>query len=184
MKSKENNAGKLRFNIIDAFIIVLVVACVAVAILRFTIVDDVWATASGEKYYITFKADSLSYSQLESIVALIDSDSSDSGNNWVYSVDGSTKIGNLTAIEGQNRETLAFESSDGSVILAPYAESEPDENVTWTLTGKILCLGTYNENNGFLLNNTQYISANTDIEVRTAFCEFNLTVIDIQKSME
>ena len=184
MKSKENNAGKLRFNVIDAFIIILVVACIVVAVLRFTIVDDVWASASGEKYYITFKADSLSYSQLESIVSLIDSGFSDNGDNWVYFADGSAKIGNLTAIEGQNRETLTFESSDGSTVLAPYSESESDENVTWVLTGKILCLGTYNENNGFLLNNTQYISANTDIAAKTAFCEFNLTVIDIEKSME
>ncbi len=184
MKSKENNAGKLRFNIIDAFIIVLVVACIAVAILRFAIVDDVWVNASGEKYYITFKADSLSYSQLESIVALVDSDVSDRGDNWVYFTNENTKMGDLTAIEGQNRETLVFQNSDGSITLAPYAESEPDENVTWTLTGKILCLGKYNENNGFLLNNTHYISANTDISVRTAYCEFNMTIIDIQKSME
>ncbi len=184
MKTKENATGKLRFNAIDALIVVLVVACIAVAVLRFTIVDNVWTGASGEKYYITFKADSLSYSQLEAIVSLIDSDASDSENSWVYFADGNTKIGNLTAIEGQNRETLSFENSDGSITLAAYAESEPDESVTWTLTGKILCLGKYNETNGFLLNNTQYISANTTVPVRTAYCEFNITIIDIQKSME
>ena len=191
MKSKENNvkvkekkAGKLRFNVIDAFIIILLVACIAVAVLRFTIVDEVWADSVGEKYYITFKADSLTYSQLQNIVALIDSEASESGNNWVYLSDGTTKIGNLTEILSQKRETLTFEKSDGSIIIADYAVSELDENVTWTIEGVILCNGTYNENNGFLLNNTQYIAANTDIVVKTAFCEFTMTVIDIEKSME
>ena len=191
MKAKENNVklkekkvGKLRFNVIDAFIIILLVACIAVAILRFTIVDEVWANAAGEKYYITFKADSLTYSQLESIVALIDSETSESGDNWVYLADENTKIGNLTEILGQNREKLAFKNADGSIILAPYSENEEDENVTWSLEGIILCYGTYNENNGFLLNNTKYIAANTDMVVRTAFCEFTVTVTDIEKSME
>ena len=184
MKNKENAGGRLRFNAIDAFIIVLVVICIAVAVLRFTIIDDVWAGAAGDKYYLTFKVESLSYSQLESIVALIDSDNTESGENWVYFQDGKTKIGNLTSIEGQNRETLKFENSDGTITVAPYDEKEPDENVTWTLTGKILCLGKYNENNGFLLNGNQYIAPNSELLVKTAFCEFNMTVIDIEKSME
>jgi len=182
MKSKENSAVRLRFNIIDAFIVILAVACIAVAILRFTIVDEVWANSSGEKYYITFKVDSLSYSQLESIVSL--ADSSENGNNWVYFADGSAKIGNLTAVEGLNQETISFENPDGTITLAPYDDLEQEKNITWTVKGKILCLGTYNENSGFLLNNTQYISANTEIAVRTALCEFNMTIIDIEKSME
>ena len=69
-------------------------------------------------------------------------------------------------------------------LETPDYEKEPDENVTWTLTGKILCLGKYNENNGFLLNGSQYIAPNSELLVKTAFCEFNITVIDIEKSME
>lgn len=180
-EKKTREPGKLRFNVIDVLIVVLVLACIAGIILRFSVLDGMWNTQKLDEYYITFTASNLSYDQLQSIVQAADPDND--GVNWVYFADSNTKLGHLTSTLNQNEEKLLFEV-DGTPIYVDYPDTEPDENKKWTVTGTVLCLGTYSEIKGFLLNGNQYIGANSEFDVHIRDCDFTITVDNIEVQLQ
>ena len=182
MKNSESKSRKLHFNVIDVLIIVLVVACIVAAVLRFTVLDNLFKNNEQKEYTLTFKVDSLTSAQLEAI--LLSADETDTGDNWVYLSDGETKLGELIRLGEQNTETLYFVNEKGETVAAKYSDSdiENDEDVTWTITGTITCYGVYNNTNGFLLNGKQYIAANSELDVRTKYCDFVLSVVSIEEA--
>jgi len=182
MKNGETKKGKLRINAIDILIIVLVFACITAVILRYTVLDDLWKDNEQKEYVLTFKVDSLTSAQLDSI--RLASEESDVGGNWVYLEDGETKLGKIVKLGEQNKETLCFVNEKGETVTAEYPDTENEEDVTWTVTGTIKCLGVYTDSKGFLLNGNQYIASNSKVNVFTKYCDFSLTVIDIEESSE
>lgn len=181
---KEKNIrepGKLRFNVIDALIIVLVLACIAGIVLRFTVLDGMWNSKKLDEYYITFTASELSYEQLQSIVRAADPENSEV--NWIYLADESIKLGTLTAILNQNEEKPVF-NVNGTLVQVDYPEDEADENKTWTVTGTVLCLGSYSASKGFLLNGDYYIGANSEFDVQIRDCDFTITVDNIEAQLQ
>ena len=181
MRNNEvKNAKKLRFNAVDILIIFLVVVCIIAAVLRFTVLDDIFENKAEKEYIISFRIDSLTYSQIESI--RLATEETDIEGNWIYLSDGKTKLGEIIKLGEQNKETLVFVNDKGENITAEYAEGESEENVTWTVTGTISCFGVYNDTNGFLLNGKLYIASNSELEVFTKYCDFTLTVLDIEEA--
>ena len=183
--NKENRTGekaRFRLNAIDVLVIVLVVVCIAGVILRHTVLENMNFGGEEKDYYITFTVSSISYSQLQ----LIDlaKDEAETNGNWVYLSDGYTKLGNLTALGEQNKESFVYKNGNGKTVSVVYSDNEADEDVPWSLTGKILCKGNYSENGGFLLNGNQFISPNTELEVCMKYCDFTLKIIDISESLE
>ena len=181
MKGNEVKAekNKLRLNVIDVIIIVLTLACIAAIVLKATVFKDIGREVASEEYIITFKASGLSVPQYDAIVRL----SKEDGENdikWIYLNDGSTKLGELLKLGEQNTEKLYFTDVNGNVVELEYPQNDPD--ATWTITGTIACRGTYTDDGGFLLNGKNFIASNTDLEVYTSECDFELTIIDIQKA--
>ena len=80
-------------------------------------------------------------------------------------------------------ETLKFKLSDGSEITASYAGDESENDVTWTLTGKIRCNGSVSQDGGFHLNGKRYIGVNEKLSVYSKYCDFDLTVTGIARSV-
>ena len=115
---KQNPAGKPTFNVIDLLIIIVVLACVAGVILRYTVLNDKWNSKNDEVYYITFRADSLSYSAYSTLLA----SSSEQGDNWIYLDDGVTRLGTVSISNSGTLagvpETLKFRLPDGSEVTA------------------------------------------------------------------
>ncbi len=180
---KQNPAGKPTFNVIDLLIIIVVLACVAGVILRYTVLNDKWNSKNDEVYYITFRADSLSYSAYSTLLA----SSSEQGDNWIYLDDGVTRLGTVSISNSGTLagvpETLKFRLPDGSEVTASYSESESEDDVTWTLTGKIRCNGSVSQDGGFLLNGKRYIGVNDKLSVYSKYCDFDLTVTGIARSV-
>lgn len=182
-EKKTLEAGKkTRFNVIDALIVVLVLSCIAGVVLRYTVLDDIELSKDQKDFYITFTVSSLSHAQLQKIVEA--KDEAETNGNWVYLSDGKTELGVLTALDEQNRSTVEFVKENGEVVYAQYSENESDDEVLWTITGKILCRGCYSENGSFLLNGKEYLSANMVLDVFTKYCDFTLTITDIEASLE
>ena len=179
MKNGESKNRKLRINAIDILIIVLIFACITAMILRFTVLDNLWQSNEQKEYVLTFKVDSLTSAQLDAII--LASEEADVDGNWVYLDDGKTKLGEIVKLGEQNKETLRFVNENGETVTAEYSESENEEDITWTVTGTINCSGVYTDNKGFLLNGKQYIASNSTFSVFTKYCDFELTVIDIEE---
>ncbi len=181
MKNNEaKSTKKLRFNAIDVLIVFLVIACIVAAVLRFTVLDNIFENNAEKEYIISFKIDSLTYAQIEAI--RLATEESEIGGNWIYLSDGKTKLGEIIKLGEQNKETLTFVNDKGETITAEYAEGENEEDVTWTVTGTIACLGVYNDTNGFLLNGELYLASNSELEVFTKYCDFTLTVLEIEEA--
>ena len=182
-KSLKTASGKPTFNVIDVLIIVVVIACVAGVALRYTVLNENWNQKNDEVYYITFRADPLSYSAYSTLLA----SSSEQNDNWIYLDDGITRLGTVSVSNSGTLagvpETLKFKLSDGSEITASYAGDESENDVTWTLTGKIRCNGSVSQDGGFLLNGKRYIGVNEKLSVYSKYCDFDLTITGIARSV-
>ena len=182
-KSLKTASGKPTFNVIDVLIIVVVIACVAGVALRYTVLNENWNQKNDEVYYITCRADSLAYSAYSTLLA----SSSEQNDNWIYLDDGITRLGTVSVSNSGTLagvpETLKFKLSDGSEITASYAGDESENDVTWTLTGKIRCNGSVSQDGGFLLNGKRYIGVNEKLSVYSKYCDFDLTVTGIARSV-
>ena len=181
-EKKSPAASRFRFNVIDVLIIVMVLVCIGGVVLRYTVLDEVKLGGEMKDYYITFTVSDISYAQLSHIVQA--KDETESHDNWVYLSDGITKLGALTAVGEQNKESFVYKNDKGESISAVYSDRESDEDVPWSLTGKILCRGRYSKNGGFLLNGKQFISPNTELDVYMKYCDFTLKIVDISESLE
>lgn len=74
----KNNKRKFHINAFDILVIILVIACVAGAIVRHTILERIQNATAYETYYVYFDAEAVSYS---STVALENThDDTDGGN--------------------------------------------------------------------------------------------------------
>ena len=177
-------AANPRFNAIDFLIILLIVACLGGLVLRFTVLDDLWTTRDLEQYALTFTASDLSFAQCQAIADAVSSANAD--ESWIYMDDGTTKIGDLiiTSNYMQNREPVVFKNPDGSITSAVPDETISDEDVRWSVTATILCVGKISEENGFLLNGRHHIAPNAEMKVRIINCDFSMRVIEIDKYVE
>lgn len=181
-EKKNTETARFRFNVIDVLIIVMVIVCVGGAFLRYTVLENVNFGGEQKDYYITFTVSDISYSQLQHIVQA--KDETESNDNWVYLSDGITKLGDLTAVGEQNKESFVYKNDKGETLSVVYSDSEADGDVPWSMTGKILCKGRYSKNGGFLLNGKDFISPNTELDVYMKYCDFTLKIVDISESLE
>lgn len=177
-------SAKPRFNAIDFLIVLLIVACIGGLVLRFTILDDLWTTRDLEEYALTFTASDLSFAQCQAIANAVRS--ADSDESWIYMEDGTTKLGDLiiTSNYMQNREPIVFKNPDGSIISVVPDETVSDEDVRWSITATILCVGRISEESGFLLNGRHHVAPNAELKVHTIDCDFSIKVIEIDKYVE
>ena len=181
-EKKNTESARFRFNVIDAIIILMVIVCIGGVVLRYTVLDKVNIGGEVKEYYITFTVSNISYSQLQHIIQA--KDEAESNDNWVYLSDGTTKLGSLTAVGEQNKESFVYKDENGKTESIVYSDSELDENVPWSMTGKILCSGRYSKNGGFLLNGNKFISPNSELDVYMKYCDFTLKIVDISESLE
>ncbi len=182
-KTGKKAGSAASFNVVDLLIIVVILACITGVVLRYTVLSDTWSLDGGDVYYITFRADSLSYTAYSTLLVA----SSEQNDNWLYLDDGITELGSLSISNGSSiagmPDNLTYRLADGSELSVPYSSSENDNDVTWTLTGKIMCHGKIAQDGGFLLNGQKYISINDRLTVYSKYCDLDLTVTGIAPSL-
>ncbi len=193
MKSEKSNASKenvvskkapARFNAIDFLIIMLVLLCICVIVVRFTVLDDIWTTRNLQEYELTFTASDLTYAQCVAISNAVQDNSGE--RSWIFLSDGETKLGELKMTNDymQNRDTVIFEKEDGSIASVIPDETIADEDVRWSVTATVICQGKYDYDSGFLLGGKQYIAPNTELSVRIVDCDFKMMVVNIEELIE
>lgn len=181
---KKSQSDKRRFNSIDLLIILLIVACIGVLVVRYTLLDNVYTTRNLDEYEMTFTASSLSYAQSRAIFNALSEDTTD--NDWVYFSDGVTKIGNVKMTNDfkQDREKVTFTKSDGSVVTVNYDKNASDDEVKWNIRATLSCRGRMTEKNEFLLNGKTYIAPNDEINVYLRDCDLTIRVVKISPALE
>ena len=183
MENEVKTKRKLRINAFDILIILLVIACIAGMVVRYTVIRDFGASANLSPYYIEFKSDSVSYSATEAFNATVDDADK---HAWVYFSDGITKVGELTVVDTVPEAVVHVKGGEGNLtVSAQYRDVVNDkEYITYNVSGKIVCEGMMSPETGvFLLNGETKIAPGSVLQVQTKYGDFTLEVVKIEQSL-
>ena len=170
-----SQAGKknVHFNVIDALIIILLVAIVLGVYFRFNIVEQLKSEDNTDVYTVSFSVDNIRYTT-PSYMSVGDA---------VYFADSGELFGVLIS-DSENQSVMSimpaseiFIDSAGEIKEVYY-----DEDTRIDARGRIECKGIYTEEGGFCVNGTRYIAPGQTLEINTELVTINITVTSIDKA--
>lgn len=179
MNEQQNvSPRRIRFNVIDAVILLLVVLCVAGICLRYTIADSLGIGAKKSEYIVKF-----TISQLDSRVPAFLG-----AGNSLYFAD-STKAGVLCGV-GEFSSLSEAEAGSATLILSTaytyvddgqgsvVAAAYPEETVV-NAEGAFKCQGAYGDDGRFCVGRGEFISVGKTVVLYTDTVTLTVTVTEI-----
>ncbi|MBR5139803.1 MAG: DUF4330 family protein [Clostridia bacterium] len=173
MAKKENGASSKRahFNVIDAVIIILVIAVALGIYSRFNVVETLWAKNETEKYAVSFSVKDIRYTTATYVNV----------GDKVYFTDNDELFGAIMSESEDNVNALGitpsskyFTDSEGKVVEVFYPS---DTRID--VKGRIECMGYYNGEGGFTVDGRKYLAPGQTVEVRTELVTVTITVTSI-----
>ncbi len=175
MNKKEFTQGAKRnahFNVIDALIIILLIAVVLGVYFRFNIVESLTGEEETEVYTVSFSVDNIRYTTPSYVNV----------GDVVYFGDTGELFGVLIS-ESENQSVLSitpaseiFIDSSGNVKEVFY-----DEDTRIDAKGRIECKGLYTEDGGFCVDGTRFLAPGQTVEINTELVTLVITVTSIDK---
>lgn len=175
MSKKEFSQGAkkgVHFNVVDALIIIVLIAVVLGIYFRFNVVEMFGSKERTEAYNVSFSVDNIRYTT-PSYVNVGDK---------VYFGDTGELFGVLNS-ESENQSVLSitpaseiFVDSSGN-IQEVYYENETRVDAK----GRIECQGTYAKDAGFCVGGTRYLAPGQTVEINTELVTFVITITSIDK---
>ena len=163
-QNPENRSGR-RFNIIDVFVIVLVLLCVLGIYFRGQIAEKIGIEKDVKEYTVRFKVEEIRYTSAEYLQA--GSEVYFEGGNIVFG-----KIdGNCAAVPAE----IYVDGPDG----VPVKVNCPKDTYV-DVTGTIKCLGLVKDG-GFYLSGTYSLAPGSRVNVRTEMLNFTIIITEISK---
>lgn len=171
-KPKTERANAPHFNVLDAVIIILIVAAVVGIYFRHEIIDVLTDDKNTDEYVVSFSIENVRHTTPSYIHV---------GDNVYFKSDGELMGSLMSASENELSLDIApaleyFTKSNGEIKAIRY----PNEESRIDATGRLLCKGNYDENGGFSIDGDTYIAAGQSIEVYTEKVSFVLKVISIE----
>ena len=171
-KTIRTDRNRPHFNVLDAFIIILVIAAVVGVYFRYSILDFLKSDMNSEQYVISYSIDDIRYTTPNYIQV---------GDEVYFSSNG--KFFGTLLSESENQGVLniipsskEFVDSKGDVKNVFYPNSESRV----TAKGRLLCEGYYNSEGGFYVDGNTYISAGQTINVRTDMVTVDMRILSIE----
>lgn len=156
---------KIKFGVLDAVVIIVVIALVLALVFRFT-TDKRLFTYETEKYTVTIKACGLQYTTMDMMAS----------NDTIYLDDG-TVLGTFTHAPTVTPMLEYFMTSSGDLVASYY----PD-NTLVDMATEIECELIVND--GMLMTkNGVHIAVGVVLEVHTKMVDFTLEITDVQKNV-
>ena len=169
--SKEKKSP--RFGVLDAMIILLVVALVVGIYFRSNIIDWISNQRNIKDYTVTFSVDNIRYTTPNYINV---------GDSVVFDANGEEFGKIIEESDGKSNNALSVAPSsetfikDGKMIEVYYPNNESRVDVK----GRLWCQGTYSEDGGFLVNGSTYLSAGQTVKVRTELVTLEIRILAIE----
>ncbi|MBQ8140867.1 MAG: hypothetical protein IJ038_04130 [Clostridia bacterium] len=171
-RSKADRKTAPHFNAVDAMIIILVIVAIVGIYFRHNIIEFLTDDRNDDEYVVSFAIEDIRYTTPNYMNV---------GDSVYFSSDGEL-LGTLMS-ESENQGALNitpaskyFTDSNGEVHEIFY----PNEESRVNARGRLLCVGSYNEEGGFCIDGSTYIAAGQSIEVYTEFVSVNITVTSIE----
>ena len=167
---------KAHFNVMDALIILLVLAVAVGMFFRGRIVEKIWEQTQSAGYVVSFSIEDIKYTTPNYI---------DVGDK-VYFADNGELLGEFMS-ESDNVNALNitpaskyFYDSNGNVVEVFY----PDGESRVDAKGRILCDGYYNSDGGFSVDGRHYLAPGQSISVRTELVSVTINIMSIDPLAE
>lgn len=169
-KTKAEKKNTPHFNVLDAMIIILVVAAVVGIYFRYNIIDFLTNDKNNDEYVISFSVENVRYTTPNYI----------SVEDTVYFKSNGDVLGKIISESEKNpvERSAAYETfvkSNGEMVKGYY----PEESRV-NFSGRLLCEGSYSSETGFCLDGSTYIAPGQMIEVYTERVSFVLSVNSIE----
>ena len=173
MIKRESSRKGVHFNVLDALIIILLVAVVLGIYFRFNFVEAFGAKQGTEAYNVSFSVENIRYTT-PSYVNVGDE---------VYFGDTGDLFGVLVS-ESENKNVLSITpASETFVDSAGNVQEVYYENETRVdAKGRIECQGTYSNDAGFCVGGTRYLAPGQTVEINTELVTFVITITSIDKA--
>ena len=165
MTQQTDNKVVRKFNIVDAFIIILVVLCVLSVYFRSQIAEWIGIEKNVEEYELSFEISEIRYTsgkylQAGNAVYL------DSGNILLGTIDG-----NCTLLPAEKY----VDGPDGAPVSVIYPKDTYID-----VSGKIKCTG-FEKEDGFYLDGIYSLAPGNIISVHTEMLNFSMIITEISK---
>lgn len=168
MEQKTNEAsktGKARFNIIDALIVIILLACIVGLVFRYGNFGGGVSEDDLDNYEIYFAVKNIAYTSENAFVS----------GDTVTLVDGGEILGTLSRLDTVLPAELIVRDKSGNLITVNYPESTRID-----VTGYIDSRGSMGEN-GYLVDGTTYVAAGKEYAVQTEHADVILEILNIAK---
>ena len=163
-QNPEKRSGR-RFNIIDVFLIVLVILCVLGIYFRGQIVEKIGIDKDLQEYTVSFKIEEIRYTSADYLQS----------GNAVYFDGGNILFGTIDGKCQERPAEVYIDGADGVPVKVNY----PKDTYIDVL-GRIKCDGLMKED-GFYLNGTYSLAPGSTVKVRTEMLNFTIIITDISK---
>jgi len=155
----KNTAKKNRFNIIDFFLVVTVLACVIGIAIRYNLSETL--VQSHDSATVTVMIRGLLEENADQLVV---------GDAYFYQT-SSKPFGTLTSVKTSPAKNRYFKD-DGTVYVSEY-QDRVDAICTLDIEG-------YHSKDGFMIDGATYVGIGSDILVRSMHLETQWIVLDIE----
>lgn len=163
-QNPEKGSGR-RFNIIDVFLIVLVVLCVLGIYFRGQIAEKMGLEKDLKDHIVSFKIEEIRYTSAEYLQS----------GNAVYFESGNALFGTLDGKCQERPSEVYIDGPDGAPVRVIYPKDTYID-----VFGSIKCVGLMKED-GFYLNGTYSLAPGSRVNVRTEMLNFTIIITDISK---
>lgn len=162
------NRKKVRFNAIDALIILLVLAILAGAAYRMVVYDENAKEAKLKEYTVYFKVESIRNTARQYFVA----------GDVVRMKSTNQKIGVFDSIVQHDPAVGAYNDMGGQIFYPEIDNPDIYNDTNCFVIGYITVKGEMTSG-GFLLNGDTYITSNSDLDIVTDHIETTIKIISI-----
>lgn len=176
MKQKQKSRRFPKFGILDALIILLVIAVVVGIYFRYSFFDTLSNMRNMKECYVTFKTGNVTVNTTREL----------SDGDRVYLKSDNSTFGTLT-VKSEEISTVIQEQPATNTVFKDgkaYADIQYPQGVDRALiygTGVIKSSCLINEDGAFLLNGSKYISVGQTYTVCTEKVTFDITVTQIEE---
>ncbi len=160
---KKTETGKIRFNIIDFLIIVIVIGCIVGVIMRYDIIDKLVLDSKRDEVKVSFMITGISPQIADQI----------KDGDEFYVVGASTSLGVLMDHTVSNAEKV--EANENGFPVRSYDDTLRD------VRGTFDSFGVQNEN-GFFLGGTLFIAPGKTLTIESRNVRISVIITEISQS--
>ena len=163
-QNTDNKSGR-RFNIIDVFLIILVILCVLGIYFRGQIAEKIGLEKDLDEYTVSFKLEEIRYTSAEYLQS----------GNAVYFDGGNIMFGTIDGKCQEKPAEVYIDGPEGAPVKVIYPKDTYID-----VFGNIKCMGLMKDD-GFYLGGTYSLAPGSTVNVRTEMLNFTIIITDISK---